>query len=131
MSNLDILKVIKYQPTDGEGRSCAVCGAPMAHLTNGFDQIDKCIQCGYSFRPTGNISEQHAYDFKFTITTATSNKKAFFEIYQPLDELLFNSLISAGRNPKEARVEIIVDLGLKDESLEYFNQKLNFLGDAE
>lgn len=88
------------------------------------------MQCGYSQKPVGDISDQHKFDGALTITVinAAHNKKAFFETYQPLDEQLYNSLISAGRSPQEAHKEVILDLGLDDAAKEYFDSKVNYLG---
>jgi len=123
-----ILHLLKYVNTEGASRVCPICGSQMEHLTDGFEAINKCFQCGFSNKPTGDISEQHKYDHTITIVTAFLQKKGFFELYQPLDEKLFNSLISAGRDIETARNEVIRDLDLKGEALEYFKSKVNFLG---
>jgi hypothetical protein len=123
-----LLDILKYVRTDGVSRACPICGAPMEHITDGLNAINKCFQCGFSEKPTGDVSDQHKYDHTITIVTAFLQKQGFFELYQPLDEKLFNSLISAGRDTETARKEVIRDLDLKGEALEYFNSKVDFLG---
>jgi len=131
-----VLRLLKFQQTEGESRTCSICGAPLAHLTDGYKSIDKCLQCGYAHAATGSISEQGKHDFVINVNTvdAKSNapmKKGFIELYQPLDEQLFNALISAGRDAKKARDEVARDLDLKDDNLEYFEMKINFLGGSD
>lgn len=124
-----VLNLLKYVNTEGESRTCPVCGHSLLHISDGLEVINKCLRCGFSGKPSGDISDQHKYDRTITIVTAFLQKKGFFELYQPLDEKLFNTLISAGRSLEEAKNEVIRDLNLEGESLEYFISKVDFLGE--
>lgn len=124
-----IANLLKYVKTEGPSRTCSVCGSPMVHLTDSYKTVNKCMSCGYSMVPEGDISGQHKFDMPVSITIVNAiDKKAFFESYQPLDEQLYNALIANGRDPEKAKEEVIMDLGLHGDQREYFDTKLQYLG---
>jgi len=123
-----VIQLLKQLSTEGSSRTCPVCGKPVAHMTDGHQYLDKCIACGYSHTPTGDISDQRKYDYSLSIVQATLQKAGYYELHQPLEEQLYNKLMSAGRTPEEAVKEIITDLQLDDTEADYFKGKLDFLG---
>jgi len=124
-----IQKLLKYIPSEEASRTCPVCGSQMTHYNDGNKSLSKCVQCGYSHAPIGSLSAQNQYDMAVNVTVLNSaDKKAFFVTQQPLDEQLYNGLISHGRTPEEAKKEIIRDLNLEGDALEYFENKLDYLG---
>jgi hypothetical protein len=102
----------------------------MVHLTDGYTCVEKCLKCGYAHKPVGDILHQNKHDYVLNVTVLSSLKvkQAQVDLYQPVDEQLYNAIISSGKDSEEARKEVIRDLDLKDENLEYFNMKIDYLG---
>lgn len=125
-----VFKAIRQLKTDGESGTCPICNFRMEAITDGYKKLMKCLRCGYSHIPTGNISDQRAFDYRLTIHQGKHEKEGFFEFFQPIEEVLFNKIVMNGRTPQEAVTEVIRDLGLSEEQAEYFKSKLNFYGKA-
>ena len=124
----DILKLVKHLPIEPSSRTCPVCSKLMTHMTDGFKYLDKCLSCGYSHMPTGDINDQRRFDYNFTIVQAALQKAGYYELHQPIEEQLYNKLMTAERTPEEAINEVISDLQLSENDADYFKEKLNFLG---
>lgn len=122
------LRMIDFLKDNGASGTCPVCAMRMEHISDGIKYLDKCLRCGYSYVPQGNISDQRKHDFSITIVQAALQKQGYYELYQPIEEQLFNHLITAGRSATEAISEITRDLSLSDSDVAYFKEKLKFFG---
>lgn len=122
------LNMMKFLKTDGESGVCPVCAMRMSHISDGDKYLDKCLRCGYSYVPQGDITEQRRHDYRITIVQAALQKKGYYELSRPIEEILFNELITAGRSVDEAVTEMAKDLDLSAEDIKYFKEKLNFMG---
>lgn len=112
----------EYRHTEYISRSCPVCMATMSFMSDGTLSLAKCLNCGYSKRPTGTISDAHFYDRP--VLASFLEKKGYYELYTPLDEGLYNALYSRGWDKKEIIYQVIQDLRLTGEALDYFLRKV-------
>lgn len=113
----------EYRHTEYHSRSCPVCVSPMIHMSDGTISISKCLVCGYSKRPTGSISDAHFYDRP--VLASFLEKKGYYELYTPLDEGLYNALYSRGWEKQEIIYQVVNDLHLAGEALDYFLRKVD------
>jgi hypothetical protein len=83
-------------------------------MTDGLTDLNKCLKCGYSKRTVhiASFTEKFLY------------KKGYYELYQPLDEHLYNILRETGKDERTAKLEVKRDLGLTDEKADYFDRKV-------
>lgn len=125
-----VFKFVRQLKTEGESGTCPVCSFRLEHITDGYKKLTKCLRCGYSHTPTGNISDQRLFDYNLTLIKGEHQKEGFFEFFQPIEEVLYNRVVMNGRTPQEAITEVIQDLGMSEEQAEYFKTKLNFYGKA-
>jgi len=122
------LGLIQYLRQEDTGRNCPICSAQMMFLQDGYRGIHKCLECGYSKLSTNDIAGQHKYDLPITITlSALLARKGWFEIYQPLDEQLYNVLIERKWSPEQAVDQVIRDLRMDENGKKYFLNKVDFL----
>jgi len=121
---------MKHLHTEGPCRTCALCGSPMRPYTDHIKFLLKCTNkdCGYSYQTTGSIADQRKFDFKVKIVQAVLQKAGYYELYQPLEELLYNDLIRLGKDPEKAVEEVIRDLKMSEQEAEYFRNKIRNLG---
>ena len=117
---------ITYQKVEDEGRTCPICGAQMKKLSDGYKSIIKCYECGYSRKFNVNdLGGQHRYDQP--VMLVGSVKTSWFELFQSLDEALYNSLVDRDYTPEEAASAVIKDLEMNNDETKYFMDKLQFL----
>lgn len=112
----------EYRRTEYYTRSCPICFSPMTYMTDGTNSISKCFICGYSFKPTGTINDAHFYDRP--VLASFLEKKGYYELYVPLDEALYNALYSRGWEKPEIIYQVITDLDLTGDALDYFLRKV-------
>jgi Zn ribbon nucleic-acid-binding protein len=122
------LNIIKYKKVEDEGRTCPVCNAQLMYFSDEFKSLFKCFNCGYSRRAESHISGQTPYDFPLLLVGSLS-KLGWFELRQPIDEQLYNALITKEWLPEDAISAVIKDLELMPEEAQYFIQKVKFLED--
>jgi hypothetical protein len=77
--------------------------------------LDKCLKCGYAKK------QIHAETF----TEKFIHKKAYYDLWAPMDEQLYNTLIGTGMSEADAAKIVKRDLGLEGEKATYFEQKVS------
>ena len=120
-------RVSPYRTTDYASRICKVCSSPMFPISDGFISLSKCLECGYSFEPTGHISDMHYYDRPVFVLASFLTKKGYYEMYTDPSELLYNALYSKGWDKTEITYQVINDLHLKGDRLDYFLRKVDMV----
>jgi hypothetical protein len=102
-------------------RICPVCTATMLYLTDGHRGLVKCIKCKYS------SLEIHSK----TLTEKFLLRKGYYEMYQPLDEHLYNILVENGFAKADAAEQVARDLGMGRGSLDTFLNKVERLDNVD
>lgn len=124
------LSIIKYLSKEDQGRTCPCCSVQIALISDGLKGIYKCFNCGYS-RLSGQVpGGQHAYDVAIMLANRGQEfllKRGWFEIYQPIDELLFNVLLAQDWPAGEAVDQVVRDLNMDKDAQSYFLKKVKFL----
>ena len=114
MSNVPDLSIITYLKQDDQGRTCPVCQAQLGFVTDGFAKLYKCVHCGYANLIKRNLEGQHTYDLPISLADSRADryliKKGWFEMYQPIDEMLFNMLTGQDWTTEDAVKQVIRDL---------------------
>jgi len=124
------LSIIKYINREDQGRTCPVCSCQIMLISDGLKGLFKCFNCGYSRLSGQNIGGQHAYDNPIMIASHTDTfllKRGWFEIYQPIDELLFNILTAQEWSTEDAVNQVVRDLNMDKDVKSYFLKKIKFL----
>ena len=116
-----------YRHTEYDSRICLVCSSPMTHFSDGFISLSKCIICGYTHKPSGMLKDQHFYDRPILASGLATylEKKGYYEMYTPLDESIYNALYTQGWEKTEITYQVINDLQLRGEPLDYFLRKVD------
>lgn len=125
-----LLHIIKYISPEDEGRICPICGYQLKQFSDGIKKLVKCLNCGYNKLIESNIGGQSRYDLPI-ILVSSFDTKGWYELYQPIDEKLYNTLIEYDWEPEEAVNAVIKDLDLSDAEIKYFMEKIKFLEGTE
>lgn len=121
------LSAIRYQKMEDESRNCPVCGKQLAKRSDLTRTVVKCLNCGYSRKMQSGMEGMHRYDQPVMLISEAATKRAWFELYQPLDEQLYNMLIDAEWTPESAATSVMKDLEMSNDETQYFMDKLQFL----
>ena len=124
------VEIIKYLPREDQGRTCPICSSQVALISDGLKGLYKCMNCGYSRLSGQNIPGQHAYDLPIMLAHTTNEflvKRGWFELYQPIDELLFNILVAQDWPTEDAVKQVVRDLNMDKNTQSYFYKKIKFL----
>lgn len=115
----------EYRHTEYHSRSCPVCVSPMTYISDGRISLSKCLVCGYSRHPTGRIEDSHVYDRP--VLASFLERKGYYELYIDPSEQLYNLLYAAGWDKQSIIYQVIDDLQLKGDALDYFLRKVDMI----